>query len=94
MYILIKGADILVVCSFGELLSPSYLDNFQCALNVHPSLLPQWRGANPLQQAILSSEKCTGVTVQTIAPKFDRGEIVAQSSPITIGQKELIHMDE
>ena len=84
---LTKVADILVVASFGELLPKSYLDNFDLCVNVHPSSLPKWRGANPIQSAILANEKSTKVTLQTIADKFDHGKIIAQSEDILIANK-------
>ena len=83
----IKVADILVVASFGELLPKSYLDNFNLCVNVHPSALPKWRGANPIQSAILANEESTKVTLQTIAEKFDHGKIIAQSGSVPIANK-------
>ena len=82
-----KVADILVVASFGELLPKSYLDNFDLCVNIHPSALPKWRGANPIQSAILANEKSTRVTLQTIAEKFDHGKIIAQSEDVPIANK-------
>ena len=76
-----------MVASFGELLPKSYLDNFDLCVNVHPSALPKWRGANPIQSALLAGEETARVTIQTIAPKFDHGKIVYQSDEISILNK-------
>ena len=51
-------------------------------VNVHPSHLPQWRGSNPLGSAILSDQKTTGVTLQTVSEKFDEGDIILQSGHV------------
>ena len=47
-------------------------------LNIHPSLLPRWRGADPVPWTILSGDRQTGVTIVTLSDKFDRGVIIAQ----------------
>ena len=82
-----KVADILVVASFGELLPKEYLSNFDLCVNVHPSALPKWRGANPLQSAILAGDSSAKVTIQTIAEKFDHGQILGQSEEVPISRK-------
>ena len=81
-YCLSNKADILIVASFGSLISEDYLKNFKHCWNVHPSDLPQHRGAAPLTAAILSEERYTKVCIQTVAPKFDAGQILAQSGVI------------
>ncbi|CBY21470.1 unnamed protein product [Oikopleura dioica] len=75
-------ADILIVASFGSLISEDYLKNFKHCWNVHPSDLPLHRGAAPLTAAILSEERYTKVCIQTVAPKFDAGQILAQSGVV------------
>ena len=75
-------ADILIVASFGSLIPEDYLENFKHCWNVHPSALPLHRGAAPLTAAILSDERYTKVCVQTVAPKFDAGQILAQSGAV------------
>ena len=82
-----KVADILVVASFGELLPKEYLSNFDLCVNVHPSALPKWRGANPLQSAILAGDSSAKVTIQSIAEKFDHGKILTQSEEVPISRK-------
>jgi methionyl-tRNA formyltransferase len=76
--------DLLAVCDFGEILSPETL---ACAplggVNLHASLLPKYRGAAPINWAILKGEKETGVSVIHMTPKLDGGPTLAiASTPI------------
>lgn len=69
--------DIAVVASFGQILPQEFLD-FKLAINVHPSLLPKYRGATPIQSAILNGDKVTGVTIMKVAKEVDAGDIILQ----------------
>jgi methionyl-tRNA formyltransferase len=70
--------DALVVVAYGEILSPDVLDIPAVgAVNVHFSLLPRWRGAAPVQHAILSGDEVTGVTVMLMDEGMDTGPILA-----------------
>lgn len=71
--------DLIVVAAYGQILPQSILDlpRFGC-LNVHTSLLPKWRGAAPIQRAILNGENETGVTIMKMDAGMDTGEIVSQ----------------
>ncbi len=73
--------DIIVVAAFGRILSKALLDipKYGC-VNVHLSLLPKYRGASPVQSALLSGEKDTGVTVMQMNERLDEGDILAQES--------------
>ncbi|KAI8098512.1 formyl transferase [Halteromyces radiatus] len=73
--------DLGVVVSFGYFIPPHIIDSFRYgAINVHPSLLPKFRGAAPIQHTILQGENETGVTVQELDDKeFDAGRILAQT---------------
>jgi methionyl-tRNA formyltransferase len=72
-------ADLLVSFAYGRLFGPRFLALFpQGGINVHPSLLPQYRGASPLQAAIRGQLVRTGVTVQKLAAQMDAGDILAQ----------------
>ena len=73
------GPDVLVVAAYGVLLPNRVLDlpRLGC-LNVHPSLLPRYRGASPVHSAILNGDASTGVTVMEIDEGMDTGPIVAQ----------------
>ena len=71
--------DFLIVVSYGQILSQEVLDLPKIApVNVHASLLPRWRGASPLQHAILSGDTESGVTVQKIVKELDAGPILGQ----------------
>lgn len=71
--------DYLVVVAYGQILSKELLAWPKVAsVNVHPSLLPRWRGASPIQNAILAGDLETGVTVQRMVEKLDCGPILAQ----------------
>ena len=72
-------ADIYVVAAFGQILSQEILDipKFGC-VNIHASLLPKYRGAAPIQQAIIDGEKTTGVTIMQMAAGMDTGDILLQ----------------
>ncbi|NOS67082.1 MAG: methionyl-tRNA formyltransferase [Candidatus Peribacteraceae bacterium] len=74
-----SAPDYLVVISFGQILSEAILDIPKiAAVNVHASLLPRWRGASPLQHAILAGDHESGVTVQKIVKELDAGPVLAQ----------------
>jgi len=69
-----------VVAYFGYLIPKPVIESFELGiLNIHPSLLPNYRGAAPLEWAILNGESEVGVSVIKISPKFDEGQILAQS---------------
>ncbi len=74
-------ADIYVVAAFGQILPQEVLDipRFGC-VNIHASLLPKYRGAAPIQQAIIDGEKETGVTIMQMAAGMDTGDILLQRS--------------
>lgn len=71
--------DYLAVVSYGQILSQKILDIPRIApVNLHASLLPHWRGASPIQHALLAGDSETGVTVQIMAKELDVGPILAQ----------------
>ncbi len=71
--------DLVVVVAFGQILPPSFLDIPKiCSINIHPSLLPRYRGPAPISWAIIKGEKETGLTVQKIEAGVDEGEILLQ----------------
>ncbi len=71
--------DLLVSASYGQKIPTQTIKESRYGgLNVHPSLLPRWRGADPVPWAILSGDNQTGVTIVTLAEKFDEGKIIAQ----------------
>jgi len=79
------GAQCAVVVAFGQILPQSFLDIFALgALNVHGSLLPKYRGAAPIQRAILAGETETGVTIMLLDSGMDTGPVLSQKA-ISIG---------
>ena len=71
--------DLGIVAAYGQMLPKTILDIPKYGfLNVHPSLLPRWRGPSPIQYTILSGDKKIGVTINLISEKMDQGDIVAQ----------------
>jgi methionyl-tRNA formyltransferase len=73
------AADTVVVAAYG-LLIPSGLLDRALWLNVHPSLLPRWRGAAPIERALMAGDEETGVTIIELAPELDAGPIAAQQA--------------
>ncbi|NPA15899.1 MAG: methionyl-tRNA formyltransferase [Deferribacteres bacterium] len=80
--------DVLVVVSYGQIIPRSILDIPGVgALNIHPSLLPKYRGAAPIQRAIMNGEKTTGVTIMWMNERLDAGDIFFQKE-VEIGEDE------
>ena len=79
--------DVIVVVAFGQLLSKEILDypKYGC-INVHASLLPRWRGAAPMQWAILEGDEKTGVTTMQMAEGLDTGDMLLKAE--TVIEKE------
>src|SRR5215213_5629760 len=70
-------ADVAVVAAYGLILPQPILDApmFGC-LNVHASLLPRWRGAAPIQRAIMAGDECSGVTIMQMEAGLDTGPVL------------------
>jgi methionyl-tRNA formyltransferase len=72
----------VVVCAFGALLKEPLLSAHE-VLNVHPSLLPRWRGAAPIERAIMAGDAATGVSIMRLTAGLDSGPVcLAESAPI------------
>ncbi len=73
------GADLNIVCQYGIIIPQTVLDSAKHgSINIHTSLLPKYRGASPIQSAIINGEKETGVTIMLMDSKMDHGPILAQ----------------
>ena len=73
--------ELIVVAAYGKILPSEILDYpVKGCINVHSSLLPKYRGAAPINWAILNGEAVTGVTIMHMAPALDAGDIIAQAS--------------
>ncbi len=73
------SAELGIVASYGKIIPKKIIDNFKFGvLNIHPSLLPKYRGASPIQAAIAAGETTTGVTIIKMDEFMDHGPIVSQ----------------
>ena len=73
-------ADLLVCFAYGHIFGPKFMALFKLGgINLHPSLLPKYRGCSPVPAAILNQDNQTAVTIQTLSPKMDEGDILAQT---------------
>ena len=71
------GGDIMFTCAYGQILSRAVLESFALGVwNAHASLLPEFRGASPVQSAILAGKMQTGVTIMKTEEKLDAGDIL------------------
>lgn len=80
--------EVLLVAAFGEILKPELLSLSRIGpINLHASLLPRYRGAAPIQRALLAGEEETGVTAQWMAEGLDTGDVIVQRA-LAIGPEE------
>lgn len=78
---LLEEADLGVIAAYGQILTKEQLNTPKYgAINVHPSLLPKYRGPSPIQQAILNGDKTTGVTIIKMDEEVDHGPIIYQDT--------------
>jgi methionyl-tRNA formyltransferase len=82
----VTGADLGVVCAFGQLIKDPLVSELEM-LNVHPSLLPRWRGAAPIERAIMAGDSETGVSIIRVTAGLDSGPI-AMRQTLEIGEHE------
>ncbi|HEX4114435.1 MAG TPA: methionyl-tRNA formyltransferase [Solirubrobacteraceae bacterium] len=78
--------DAVIVCAFGALVKEPLLSDYEM-LNVHPSLLPRWRGAAPIERAIMAGDERTGVSIMRLTAGLDSG-------PVCLLASEPIHADD
>ena len=72
--------DLLIVAAYGQLFSPRLLELPRCGcINIHASLLPRWRGASPIQHAILHGDEKSGISIMQMAQGMDTGDIWLQA---------------
>lgn len=70
--------DVVLVCAFGALIIEPLLSRWEM-LGVHPSLLPRWRGAAPIERAIMSGDELTGVSIMRVGAGLDDGPVCAEA---------------
>ena len=73
--------DLIIVIAYGIILPSSFLNipKYGC-INIHVSLLPRWRGAAPIEHALLAGDDKTGISIISVSPKLDAGDILMQES--------------
>jgi methionyl-tRNA formyltransferase len=69
--------EAVLLCAFGAIIREPLLTRFGDILNVHPSLLPRWRGAAPVERAIMAGDELTGVTIMAVGEGLDDGPVCA-----------------
>ncbi len=76
-----RKPDALITSAYGKVLSKAFLDSFCLGnINIHPSLLPRWRGPSPIESALLEGDKITGVSLMQMTDELDAGPIYQQES--------------
>ncbi len=84
-----------IIAGFGKIIPKEIIDFFpKGILNVHPSLLPKYRGPNPIKEAILQGDKETGVTIFLIDELVDHGPIIIQKPIPLTGKENFIELEE
>jgi methionyl-tRNA formyltransferase len=87
--------DLLVTIAYGKIFGPKFLALFpEGGINIHPSLLPRYRGATPIQSAILNRDTETGITIQRLALKMDSGDILLQKRRVLVGTETTASLTE
>ncbi len=81
------GVELVVGAGYMRVLSPAFLERFPAVLNVHPSLLPEFRGLRAVERALEAGVEETGVTVHYMVEEVDAGPVVAQEAvPVVPGE--------
>jgi len=87
--------DLLVCFAYGKIFSPQFLSLFPLGgINIHPSLLPRYRGAAPIPAAIINREPVTGITIQRLAAEMDSGDILVQETVPLSGRETTAGLSE
>lgn len=94
-HILDINPDLIVTCAYGQIIPKSLIDapRLGC-INVHASLLPNYRGGAPIQRAIMNGEKETGITIMYMDEHMDSGDIIEQRSIPILDEDNLDSMNE
>jgi len=87
--------DILVSFAYGKIFGPKFLDLFPMGgINIHPSLLPKYRGPTPIPAAIINRDTETGITIQRLAAEMDSGDILVQDKLPLNGRETTASLSE
>ncbi len=74
------NADLMILVAYGLLIPQNILSMIPNCINVHPSLLPRWRGATPIESPLLAGDTLSGVTIMEMVSRLDAGPILKQQS--------------
>ena len=89
------NVDVWVVVAFGVLLPKDMLAAPKvCALNIHASLLPRWRGASPIQSSLLNGDEESGVTIMRLVEKLDAGDILVQKKVSIVEEDYFLDLEK
>ena len=87
--------DLLVCFAYGRIFGPKFLSLFPMGgINIHPSLLPRFRGPSPIAAAILAGDLETGISIQTIAAEMDSGLILSQEKIPLSGRETSVSLND
>jgi phosphoribosylglycinamide formyltransferase 1 len=87
--VVVHGVGLVVGAGYMRVLTPVFLERFPAVINVHPSLLPEFRGLHAIRRALEAGVKRTGVTVHFMVEEVDAGPVIRQESvPILPGDTE------
>jgi methionyl-tRNA formyltransferase len=87
--------DILVSFAYGRIFGPKFLGLFPLGgINIHPSLLPKYRGPTPIPAAIINRDTETGITIQRLAAEMDSGDILVQEKLLLDGRETTASLSE
>lgn len=85
--------DLAVTASYGKFIPKMFLDVYPC-INVHPSMLPKYRGSTPIQTALLNGDKSTGVSIMHTGVGMDNGDIYEQTEVEILPEEDYISLSE
>jgi phosphoribosylglycinamide formyltransferase-1 len=86
----LRGVDLVVLAGYMHLLTPGFLERFpQRIVNVHPSLLPDFPGASPIEDALAAGVETTGVTVHYVDDGVDTGPVIRQE-PVAVEPRDTL----
>ncbi|MFN2312221.1 MAG: methionyl-tRNA formyltransferase [Spirochaetia bacterium] len=89
------GPELLVCVAYGKIFGPKFLGLFpRGGVNVHPSLLPKYRGPSPIAAAILAGDSVTGVSIQRLALEMDAGDVLARREIVLDGTETSASLTE
>ena len=71
--------DLIVLAGYMRILSEKVINSVTRIINIHPSLLPKYKGLHAIEQALESGDDATGVTVHYVTPELDSGDIIIQN---------------